>query len=621
MTHKWTLAFGLGLACLAGAGRADDWPQFRGPGGAGRSEETKAPDRWGPDKNIAWKVKVPGYGWSSPIVWGDKVFVTTAVSDKQRKPAGGYGGGPGGRGGPGGFRPPQPGQILPPFLQNMLELSDDQKKDLDKLQKEVDRKLGKLLTDEQKKQLKEAPGGFGRGGFGRGGRGGPGGFDGFRPPQPGQILPPFQQERLKLSDEQKKDLGKLQKEVDGKLAKLLTEKQNKQLKDMREGFGRGGFGRGGRGGFGRGGFGGGRPPDEVYRWQIYCLDRNSGKVLWKVTAREGKPRIPTQPSNTYASETPVTDGERVYAYFGMHGVYCYDVNGKFQWKVDLGSYPTALGFGTGGSPVLEGGRLFVQCDNEKQSFLVALNAKTGKELWRTKRTERTTYSTPLVWKNKVRTEVVCVGTPKTRSYDPATGKQLWELGGMTGQPKASATAGPDLLYVGTGGGPGGFGGAGGRGGPGGEFSGARPLVAVKAGASGDITLKDGEESNDGIAWYLPNAGPATPTPLLYEGLLYVLDDRNGLVSCYDAKSGKQVYKKRLPGARGFTSSPWAYGGKVFCLDDAGTTHVLKAGREFKVLGKNTIPEMCWSTPAVAGDALVLRTVDHLYCIKGKGGEK
>src|SRR5205807_5677031 len=140
----------------------------------------------------------------------------------------------------------------------------------------------------------------------------------------------------------------------------------------------------------------------------------TGKVLWKQVALEGKPRVPTQPSNTYATETPVTDGERVYAYFGMHGVYCYDLAGNLVWKADLGSYPMAMGFGTGSSPVLDDGRLFIQCDNEKQSFLVALDAKTGKELWRVNRPEHTSWSTPFVWKNRARAEVVCIGSPNAR---------------------------------------------------------------------------------------------------------------------------------------------------------------------------------------------------------------
>src|SRR5262249_40037935 len=157
--------------------------------------------------------------------------------------------------------------------------------------------------------------------------------------------------------------------------------------------------------------------------------------------------------NTYATETPVTDGERVYAYFGTTGgVFCYDLAGTLLWKKDLGTYRMMFGHGTAASPALDGGRLFIQRDNEEKSFLVALETRTGQELWRTPRSERTSWSTPLVWKNKVRTEVVCVGSPRVRSYDPATGKQLWELGGLSGQCQASPVAGDELLYVGSGGG-------------------------------------------------------------------------------------------------------------------------------------------------------------------------
>lgn len=478
MVARWTFALGVGL-CLPVLVDAGEWTQFRGVGGSAVSAEKQLPAEWTADKNVAWKIKLPGYGWSCPVVWGDKVFVTTAVSDKQRKPTGGFGGGFGGPGGPGGGR----------------------------------------------------PGGFGR------------------------------------------------------------------------------------------------PPEDVYRWEVHCLNATDGTLLWKQVAAEQKPKYSSNPSNGYATETPVTDGERVYAYFGMTGVFCYDHAGKQLWKADLGAYRMGMGHGTASSPVLAGERLIIQCDNEEKSFLVALDTKTGKELWRTSRTERTGWSTPLVWKNKVRSEIVCLGSPKVRSYDPDSGKQLWELGGLSGQAQASMVAGDELLYVGTGGGPGGGGGFGGRpggpGGPGGGFGGGgggRPLFAVKAGASGDITLKRGDTSNDGVAWSQPQAGPSMASPLVYDGYLYIVE-RGGMLSCLDATTGKQVYKERLPAARGFTSSPWAYEGKVFCLADDGQTYVVRAGAEFKLLNRNRLDEMTWSSPAVAGGALFLRTVDHLYCIKDKAGSK
>src|SRR5262249_13248742 len=215
-----------------------------GPNGSATSSGKQLPQEWGADKNIAWKAKLPGYGWSSPIIWGDKVFVTTAVTDKQRKPSSGFGGpggfagGAGEAGGPRGDAPrgfgglPQPGQVLAPFLQERLNLTAEQKKQLEELQKQVDGKIRKLLTDEQNKQLLDMRPGTGRGGLG--------GFAGRA--QPGQLVSPFLQERLNLTAEQKKQLEELQKDVDGNLGKLFTDEQNKQFKEMQQGGGRGGLG-------------------------------------------------------------------------------------------------------------------------------------------------------------------------------------------------------------------------------------------------------------------------------------------------------------------------------------------------------------------------------------------
>jgi len=527
MFARWMLALGVCMGCMAASTSAGEWPQFRGPGNAGVLDEAKLPDEWSAKKNVAWKVKVPGYGWSSPIVWGDKVFVTTAISDKQKKPSGGMGGFPGG------------------------------------------------------------PGGQGGGGFGA-------------PPEPGQVLSPPVQERLQLSDEQKKQIEELQKSVDAGLDKILTDEQKKQFKEMNDGFGRGGPGRPGPGGF-PGGFGGGKPPDAVYRWEIHCLDRATGQTLWKEVVAEKKPAIATHSSNTYASETPVSDGERVYAYFGMTGVYCYDFKGKKVWSKDLGAYKMQMGFGTGASPALDGDRLFIQCDNEEKSFLVALDKKNGDEIWRVDRNEKSSWSTPFVWKTKDRTQVVCCGGNKVRAYDPENGKLIWELGAGRSQFNATPVADQERLYLGAGG-----------------MMGQRPLVAIKAAATGDISLKNDESTNDGVAWWIAQAGPPMASPLLYRGYLYILDQNGGFLACYDAKTGDAAYKRqRLTGAKGFTSSPWAHDDKIFCLDQDGTTFVVQAGAKFKLLAKNTIEEMFWSSPALTGDSLILRGVDNLYCIQTK----
>ena len=344
-------------------------------------------------------------------------------------------------------------------------------------------------------------------------------------------------------------------------------------------------------------------PDKLYRWEVLCLDRNSGKLLWKEEARQGKPRIAIQANNTYATETPVTDGKRVYAYFGMHGLYCYDFDGKLVWKKDLGAYPTVMGQGPASSPVLDGDRIFLQIDNEEKSFLVALDTKTGNEIWRADRNERTNHSSPVIWKNKVRTELVANGSHEVRAYDPASGKVLWELG-MGGRCYSSPVGDADLLYVGSEAGMGGMRGGGG-------------LYAVKAGAMGDISLKEGETANAGVAWSQPRGGPEKASPLLYAGHLYVLRTNGGIITCYDAKTGKQLYRQRIPEAAGFWTSPWAGEGKIFCLDDAGTTHVLAAGPEFKVLATNKLNDVFWASAAIAGNTILLRGVDNLYCIGTK----
>jgi outer membrane protein assembly factor BamB len=496
-------------------GAEGDWPQFRGPAAVGTSDDAKLPVEWSADKNVAWKIKVPGVAWSQPIVWGDKIFVTTAITENQPKPKagggfGGFGGGFGGPGGPGGFggrpgggRPPEGGA-----------------------RPEGDRPAAGDRPREGADQPRPGAGRPGGGGFG-----GPGGFGGGR------------------------------------------------------GFG-GGFG-------GRGA----APPNAVYQWKVLCLNRATGEVLWEQLAKEAKPTIPIHNTNTYASETPITDGERVYAYFGMTGLYCYNVSGKPLWHKDLGSHPMMMGWGAGSSPALEGDRLFVQCDNEEKSFLVALDKKSGDELWRVERDAKSNWSTPYIWKNSKRTELVTSGKTVT-SYDPATGKVLWELGGNQDGARSSPVADAEHLYVGTGGGMGRNG----------------PLTAVKAGAEGDITPGGGDSSDKYIAWSVPGAGAPMASPLLYNGCLYVLDQRGGILACYDAATGDQHFRQRIEGAKGFTSSPWAYGGNVFCLDEAGTTFVIQPGSEFKLIGTNKLDEMFWSSPAIAHGQLLLRGVDHLYCI-------
>ena len=432
-------AIGQANPSTVSSGLSNRWPQFRGPR-AGVVEDKVLPDTWSTTEHIAWTVEIPGRGWSSPIVWGDRVFVTTAVAE-------------------GDVEMPKKGLYL----------------------------------------------------------------------------------------------------------------------------------------------GGNRdtPSDKVHQWRIYCIDYNSGKILWDAVAHKGLPKYALHIKNSHASETPVTDGERVYAYFGNVGLFCYDFNGNLLWSKRWDAVKTRYSWGTAASPVLYKDRLYVINDNDQQSFLAALDTKTGEQVWRVDRDEKSNWATPCIWENDQRTELVTSGTGKVRSYD-LTGKLLWELAGTTSIAIPTPFAADGLLYV-----TGGFVG-----------DSMRPLYAIRPGASGSITLKDGQNSNEFIAWCLTKAGPYNPTPIVYQGYVYVLYDR-GLLSCFEAKTGKEVYNgvRIAAGASAFTASPWANNGKLFCLSEDGDTFVIQAGPEFRLLGCNKLQEMCMATPAAVRGNLLIRTLSKLYHIQ------
>jgi outer membrane protein assembly factor BamB len=333
-----------------------------------------------------------------------------------------------------------------------------------------------------------------------------------------------------------------------------------------------------------------------HRWMLTCLDAATGNVLWQRVAHKGKPQHPIHVKASYASETPVSDGERVYAYFGNVGLFCYDTKGEQLWSRSWDVVPTQLNWGTGASPVLHKDRLYIVNDNEKQSFIVALDKFTGKDVWKVDRAEKSNWATPFVWENGKRAEIVTCGKGKVRSYD-LDGKLLWEFGGMSSICVPSPVVAGDLLIISSGY----------------EFGRPRPVFAVRPGASGDISLKKDETSNEFIAWYREPAGAYHPTPLVLGEHLYVLYS-TGLISCFEAKTGKAVYEReRLGGS--FTASPLAYDGKIFCLSEDGTTYVVKAGTEFELLGKNVLGEVALATPAIADGRLFIRTAAAVYCIR------
>jgi outer membrane protein assembly factor BamB len=441
MHHVRLLAVLLGALPVPFLQAADNWPCFRGSA-AGVSEGQNLPATWSTTENIAWKVHVPGRGWSSPVVWGDKVFLTSVVSD------------------------------------------------------------GKV--EEPKKGLY---------------------FGGERP----------------------------------------------------------------------------KPSAERHHWMVWCFDFRSGQKLWQQEAHQGPPPSTVHVKNTYASETPVTDGERLYAYFGNVGLFCYDLGGKPLWSRTWGSFKTRYGWGTAASPALHQRRIFLVNDNEDKSFVVALDAKTGKQLWRVERDEKSNWATPFVWENELRAELVTCGTKRVRSYD-LDGKLLWELGGMSSIMIPTPCARHGLLYVSSGY----------------VLDPKKPVFAIRPGGMGDLS-REGSDASHVIAWQLKSAGPYNPSPLVYGDYLYVLYDM-GLLSCYDARTGKALYEKQRLGGQ-FTASPWGYGGKVFCLSEDGDTTVVEAGPKFKVLGKNSLDEMCLATPAAVRSSLLVRTLTSLYRVEAPGLRK
>lgn len=340
--------------------------------------------------------------------------------------------------------------------------------------------------------------------------------------------------------------------------------------------------------------------EAVYRWQLTCLDVKTGEELWKAISFEGNPRMKKHPMNYYADETPVTDGQHVWVYYGMLGVYCYDLEGNLVWKQEPGSYATANGWGTGSSPVLYNNTLYVLVDNEENSFLVAYDAQTGAEKWKVDRDEKTTYSTPVIWKNNIRTELVTLGN-KARSYNPETGELLWEVlvGGHYSIPSPALSA--ENIFFGNAGGPNDVG----------------PLFAVKAGAQGDISLQEGETKNEYVLWSIADAGVANPSPILYQGLLYLVSSRGGEVTCFDASSGEQVYKEKVSKAAACWSSPWIVNNQLYFYDEKGVTQILKTGSTFEVLGTNTIDDKFWASIAVADNSYILKGVDKIYCVGNK----
>ena len=418
------------------------WPQWRGPLATGAALDANPPVTWDEDKNVRWKVPIPGRGHSSPIVWENRIFVTTAVRTE------------------------------------------------------------KTADPETVKAVEAATPGFHRGSA--------------------------------------------------------------------------------------------RMPRNVHQFTVIALDRRDGSVLWKRTVCEKAPHAGTHADGSWASGSPVTDGERVYAYFGSSGLYALDLAGNLQWEQQFGHLRTKANFGEGTSPVLCGDTLILSQDQEGQSFIVALDKRTGKEIWKVQRDEATSWATPLVVEHKGRHQVITSATRRMRSYDAASGALLWEAAGMTGNVVPCPVADKGVVVCMSG------------------FRGSA-LAAIRLDeAKGDIAGKP-----EALAWSRREGTPYVPSPLLYGGLLYFLKVNGGVLTCVDVATGRtQFGNRQLEGVRMVYASPVGAAGRVYVTDRDGLTVVIRHGPTFEVLARNKLDDSFSASAALAGEDLYLRGHTSLYCITG-----
>ncbi len=418
-----------------------NWAQWRGPDGQGISTEKNLPTEWSDTKNVVWKVPIPGLGYSQPIIWGKKVFLTTAIE--------------------GG-------------------------------------------------------------------------------PAPADHKPP------------KHFIG----EVEYKHPDWTGS-------------------------------------NKLHTFKVFCLDRDSGKVLWERTSYSGPVLDHRHKRGTYAAPTAVTDGKYVISYFGAEGVYCYDFNGKLIWEKKLGDI-VILGLGIGTSPVLFENLAIFVCDQHlgatKDSFMVALDKRTGKEVWRVSRPVQGSWATPVLVKAGTRTELITSGNEAIIAYDPATGKEYWRSKGVAANAVPTPVAANGLVIASAG-------------------YPSKNIVAIRSGGSGNI------EGTDRIAWRYNKGTAYVPSPILYDGYLYLMNDQ-GVLTCVEPETGKIVYEGgRVPIATRFSgASPVAFDGKILLTSDDGDTFVIKAGPKHEVLATNSLGEPCRTSIAIADSKLFIRGEKHLFCI-------
>lgn len=489
------------------------WAQWRGPLASGESPTGNPVTEWSEQKNVKWKVKLEGSGTATPIVWGDKIFIASAINTKKKPAAAAKAGN-----------------------------TDSQTAVPEQNNNHNNNTVGDQFTFVQAQQQ---------------GQDGP------------------------LSEFQKR----YDTDNDGKLSEAETTAMRAAFRNRRGGAG---GQRPPRGGGGRG-FGS-QKPTEVHRFVLTCLDRQTGKTIWTSTAREELPHEGHHRDGSFASGSPVTDGEHIYVSFGSRGIFCFDMKGDKKWEKDLGDMRISNSFGEGTSPALHGDTLVVKWDHEGDSFIAALNKKTGDEIWRTKRDERTSWSTPFVVGSGGKQVVVATGTNMVAAYDLKTGEIVWQTEGLTSNAIPTPVSDGENVYVMSG------------------FRGSKAL-AIKLGKTGKLSGKDA------IAWSHNEGTPYVPSPLLYGGRLYFYKTNDATLSCLDAKSGAVHYsQQRIDGLRGAYASPLGAGGNVYLLGRAGSCVVIKGSDSLEPIATNKLDDQFDASPVAVGDELLLRGHQYLYCI-------
>ncbi len=333
--------------------------------------------------------------------------------------------------------------------------------------------------------------------------------------------------------------------------------------------------------------------DLIHQFTVVSVDKNSGKINWETVVKEEQPIERTHELGSWASNSPVTDGENIYAFFGSRGLYCLDFSGKVKWERNFGQMEIVASFGEGSSPAIYKDKIFVQWDHQGKSYLYALDKKTGKEAWTADRDEITSWATPLVVEVNGKAQVITSATNKVRSYDAETGDIIWECTGMTKNVIPSPVYADGILYLMSG------------------FRGTALKAVDLANAKGDIT------GTAAILWEYNQDTPYTPGPLLMDGKLYFLKTNNGVMTCLDAKSGKVIYSnQKLDGITNIFSSPTGNKDKIY-IAATGVVDVVKAGGEFSLLAKNTLEDTFHASPVIVGNDLFLRGFRYLYCISEK----